>query len=203
MSYEDNENEYANGANGRFDGLDRRFKQGGNPRRLEEPKAQEVTESLSTIGKYFRGDGLNAQLMNSNGELTSPMPTVDMMREFKAIRDAKDAADLLAKELGRVHDYMRLVLVPERFEQDGIKNIKVDGVGRVQLAGDLYAGIIKGHEDEAFEFLSDNGRGDLVKKTVHPSSLKAVLKKMMETGEEFPGEVFKAEPFTRASIVKV
>src|SRR5690606_9653360 len=115
-------------------------------------------------------------LFDDEGRLRDDIPTLHLLREFKATKDFKEACDLLAKEAGRVYDYLRLAAVPNRFEEEGISNMKVEGVGRVQLAGDLYAGIVRGREEEAFEWLDDNGRGDLVKKTVNSSSIKAVLK---------------------------
>lgn len=202
MSYEDQDNEFANGGNGRFDGVDRRFMAGGSPRKLESDKAAEVKAAMTVIGEFYKGKDLNPELLDEQGNLKATIPTLDLLREFKAAKDFKEACDLLSKESGRLYDYLRLALVPERFEEDGISNMKVDGVGRVQLAGDLYAGIVKGNEEKAFEFLGDNGRGDVVKQTVNSSSLKAILKKMLEKGEEIPAELFKAEPFTRASIVK-
>lgn len=202
MSYEDTDNEFANGGNGRFDGVDRRFRTGGSPRKLEPDKAAELQAAMQTIGEFYKGRGQNPELLDEQGNYKTNITTLELMREFKAAKDLKEACDVLAKEAGRLYDYIRLAAVPERFEEDGIQNMKVEGVGRVQLAGDLYAGIIKGKEEAAFEFLDDNGRGDVVKKTVNSSSLKAILKKMLEKGEEFPAEVFKAEPFTRASIVK-
>lgn len=202
MSYEDTDNEFANGGNGRFDGVDRRFKAGGSPRKLEPDKAAEVKAAMTVIGEFYKGKGQNPELLDEQGNYKANVTTLELLREFKAAKDFKEACDLLAKESGRLYDYLRLALVPERFEEDGISNMKVDGVGRVQLAGDLYAGIIKGSEEKAFEWLGDNGRGDLVKQTVNNSSIKAVLKKMLADGEEIPAELFKAEPFTRASIVK-
>lgn len=202
MSYEDTDNEFANGGNGRFDGVDRRFKAGGSPRKLEPDKAAEVKQAMTVIGEFFKGKGQNPDLLDEQGNYKANITTLELMREFKAAKDFKEACDLLSKEAGRLYDYLRLAAVPERFEEDGIQNMKVEGVGRVQLAGDLYAGIIKGNEEAAFEWLGDNGRGDVVKQTVNSSSLKAILKKMIEKGEEIPAEMFKAEPFTRASIVK-
>lgn len=204
MSYEDEEqgNEFANGANGRFDGMAAKFTAGGSPRKLSLEKGAEVKQAMTVIGNFYRSVGMNPELVDENGFYKGPVPTLELLREFKQAKDLKEAADVLAKEAGALYDYLRLAAVPERFDQEGIANVKVDGVGRVQLAGDLYAGIIKGQEEQAFTFLDDNGRGDVVKKTVNSSSLKAILKGMITKGEEIPAELFKAEPFTRASIVK-
>ena len=201
MSYEE-DNEFANGANGRFDGLDRTIKAGGSTRKLPPDKADDIMAAMKAIGAFYSGSDLDPSLLTPGGFLKADLKTVDLLREFKAVKDLKEATDLLSKEAGRLYDFLRLVAVPQRFDEDGISNMKVDGVGRVQLAADVYAGIIKGKEEAAFEFLDDNGRGDVVKKTVNSSSLKAIIKAMTAKGEEFPTDVFKAEPFTRASIVK-
>lgn len=203
MSYEEDQgNEFANGANNRFEGLDTRFKRGGSPRKLPPEKAAGVKQAMTVIGEFYRGIGQSPELVDDNGLYKDDVVTMELLREFKRSKDLKEACDVLAKEADRLYDYLRLMLVPNRFEEEGIKNMKVDGVGRVQLAGDLYAGIVKANEAKAFEWLGDNGRGDLVKETVNASSLKAVLKKMLETGEEIPADLFKADPYTRASIVK-
>lgn len=182
-------NEFANGANGRFDGLDLLYKAGGKPRLYGES----VGLSLAHLGTYF---GPEPQANPAD------MPTLDVVREMRALRDAKDAADLVAKELGRRYDYLRLALVPERFDAEGLQNLKIEGVGRISLRGDIYASIRPGQQDDAFQWLDDNGRGDLVKKTVNASSLKATLKTMMQNGEDIPEDLFKAEPYTMATITK-
>lgn len=204
MSYEEDQqdNEFANGANGRFDEVAKRYVAGGNPRKLHPDKGVEIKQAMATIAEFYRATGLDPATLDERGLLVADIKTLDLLREFKAAKDYKEAADLIAKEAGKVYDYLRLALVPTRFDEDGISNMKVDGVGRVQLAGDLYAGIVKGNEEKAFEWLGDNGRGDVVKQTVNNSSLKAILKGMLTKGEEIPAELFKADPFTRASIVK-
>lgn len=196
------DNEYSNGANGRFDGLDARYKQGGNPTHIDPELAERLKGAMAVILGYYKRT-LPAELVDADGKLVADMPTQQLLHEFKAAKDFKDAVDLIDKEAGRVYDYMRLAAIPNRFEAENIKNVTVAGIGRVQLAGDLYAGIAPGKNEEAFEWLRDNGRGDLVKETVNSTSLKAVLKSIMVKGEEeLPEGVFKAEPYTRASIVK-
>lgn len=199
MSFEDNE--HANGAGGRFNGLDEKYKAGGRPRVYDEEKSSTIYEAISEAMDFFSLRGRTHDEITLGSPLLADMTAVELAKEFKAIHCLKEAIDLLDKEVSRIYDHMRLVVIPARFEADGISNMKVEGVGRVQLTGDIYAGIVKGREDSAFEWLDDNGRGDLVKRTVNSSSLKAVLKQALQNGEELP-DFFKAEPFTRASIVK-
>lgn len=195
------DNEYSNGGNGRFDGLDERYKKGGHPCHVSQEKLDELKSAMKVILEFYQRK-LPAELLGKDGKLAEDLPTNALILEFKAAKDFKDAVDVIDKEAGRIYDYMRLAAIPTRFEAENIKNVTVDGVGRVQLAGDIYAGIAPNKQQEAFEWLRDNGRGDLVKENVNATSLKAVLKSMLIKGEEMPEGVFKAEPFTRASIVK-
>jgi hypothetical protein len=180
------ENEFANGANGRFDGLPELFRVGGHPR--EYPHS--VAEALVQLGTYF----------GTYTQYTEEPKTLDLAREMKALRDTKDLADHIASELGKRYDFMRLALLPERFEAEGLQNLKAEGLGRVSLRGDIYAGILPGKKEDAFTWLGDTGRGDLIQPTVNASTLKASLKKAIEAGEDIPEDIFRVSPYTTAVI---
>ena len=190
MSYDEEQgNEFANGAGDRFKGLDDAYRANGQTRDIP----QEVKDAYISVREFFKG----------NRTLTEDLPTLELVREMKALKDAKEAADLVAKEINRRWDHMRLALIPARFEAEGLKNAKLDGVGTVSLRGDVYASILPGQKEAAFEWLDDHGRGDLVQKQVNSSSLKASMKKLLETGEEeIPEDIFKVTPYTMATITK-
>lgn len=127
---------------------------------------------------------------------------VDLVKKMRAGEIAKEEAEAKLKEINKHLDFLRLTKIPSKMEEDGIENLRIEGVGRVQLTSDIYAGIQSGHQEEAFQWLSDTGRGDLIKDTVNASSLKATLKEAMRKGEEIPEDIFRISPFTRASITK-
>jgi hypothetical protein len=186
---EEQGNEFANGNGGRFDGLDDLYKAGNHPRLVND----DFKSAYLTVRAWCQGGDVNPV----------DMLTIDLVREMKALKDAKEAADAVAKEINRRWDHMRLALIPARFEAEGLQNLKLEGVGRVGLRGDLHASILPGKKDAAFEWLDDHGRGDLVQKSVNASSLKASMKKLLEAGEEeIPEEIFKVTPYTMATITK-
>lgn len=180
------ENEFANGANGRFDGLSDLFKTGGQPRQYPPS----VGEALVGLGTYF----------GSFAQYSEEPKTLDLAREMKTLREMKELADHVASELGKRYDFMRLVLLPERFEAEGLQNLKAEGLGRISLRGDIYASILPGKKEDAFMWLGDTGRGDLIQPTVNASTLKASLKKAIEAGEEVPDDIFRVTPYTTAVI---
>ena len=138
-------------------------------------------------------------------------PYTEMYQDFslsdlaQAQRDIKQALEKAKKEVTEIQshfDALRLHVLPEKMEDMGISSVKVNGVGRLTVTGDLYAGIVPGKQVNAYKWLEDNGHGDLVKDFVHSSTLKAFLKEQIKGGVEFPDELFKVTPFERASITK-
>ena len=118
---------------------------------------------------------------------------------------AKAKADI-AKEKSanktRFYDLIRFYLLPDLMEEEGIEGIKVAGVGRVNLQGDMWVSTRKGSSLELIQWLKDNGFEDIPKEGVNASTLKAWVKEQKLAGSEIPEELLNITPFTRASITK-
>jgi hypothetical protein len=99
-------------------------------------------------------------------------------------------------------DELRLKKIPELMESLEVKTATFTGLGRVQVAGDLYASTRKGQKDAAMQWLRDCGYDDMIKETYNASTLKALFRRLLVEGGEIPDETFSVTPFTRASIVK-
>lgn len=130
------------------------------------------------------------------------MDTLSVIREMKMIQTKKDQIEEELSAINKRYDYIRLNVIPTRFENEGITNMRVEGVGRVQLTGDIYASIRPGMKETAYQWLSDTGHGDVIQPNINPSTMKAMIKSMIANGEEIPEEFFNVTPFTRASITK-
>ncbi len=120
---------------------------------------------------------------------------------MRAIQARMDDMDIEWKALTKELDEIRLKLIPDLMNEEGIRTVTFDGIGRVQLAADLYVSII-GNKEETYEWMKYNGYGGVVVEYIHPSTLKATIKEGMKAGREFPEDKFKISPFSRASIVK-
>lgn len=106
-------------------------------------------------------------------------------------------------ELQKEFDNLRQVVIPDEMDAAGISSANFPGIGRLTLTADLFAGIQPEQQQAAYQWLHDNGHGDLIKDYVHPSTLKAFIKELMEQGENLPEELFKATPYQRASVTKL
>ncbi|WVR18108.1 hypothetical protein JXVLWARM_CDS_0057 [Burkholderia phage Bm1] len=114
-----------------------------------------------------------------------------------------DIVSPFVKELDALYDFLRKKEIPDLMQAEDVRTVTFEGIGRVQLAGDCYASIPADQKEAAFSWLRENNYGDLIQEQVNSSTLKAWAKESLEQGRELPEGVFKVEPYTRASIVKV
>jgi hypothetical protein len=125
---------------------------------------------------------------------------VRLAMRMKELQTEKEAMDERWKFLTEAIDDLRLKQIPEAMAEQDIRTMTIEGVGRVQLALDVYASI----KDKAagYEWLREHGYDGLLTEYVQPSTFKAAVKDALKKGQEFPEELFNITPFTRASIVK-
>lgn len=150
----------------------------------------------------------------------------------RELRELTDVADEAYKSAGNGLDAIRRNVLPQVMESLGIELLKVKGLGRIELAPDMFAsqkkeGVIlmppqddngndiigeldaDGNPTKAdwdsvgvHEWLARIGAGDLVTDTVNASSLKALLRRRMKDGKDVPEALFAVTPFTYSKIVK-
>ena len=125
---------------------------------------------------------------------------VKLATRMKELQTEKEAMDERWKFLTETIDDLRLKQIPEAMAEQDIRSMTIEGVGRVQLALDVYASI----KDKAagYEWLREHGYDGLLTEYVQPSTFKAAVKDALKKGQKFPEELFNITPFTRASIVK-
>lgn len=132
--------------------------------------------------------------------------TMDQLRSLCArMKDLQDQKASLEEQLKVVNselDEYRLKKIPELMESLEVKNATFAGLGRVQLASDLYASTREGKKADAMQWLRDCGYGDMITETYNASSLKALFRRQIAEGVEIPDDIFNVAPFIRASIVK-
>jgi hypothetical protein len=121
---------------------------------------------------------------------------------MKELQDRKSALEETLTEINKDLDKIRTREIPEAMEALELRNATFEGLGRVQLATDLYASTKEGKKDAAIQWLQDCGYDNMIVETYNASSLKALFRRMIADGAEIPDDVFNVTPFVRASIVK-
>lgn len=98
-------------------------------------------------------------------------------------------------------DHLRLKVIPEMMEAMEVKTSTFTGLGRVQLASDLYCSTKKGQKEAGMQWLRDCGYEEMITEGYNATSMKALIRRMIVDGVEIP-EFLNVTPFMRASIVK-
>ena len=122
-----------------------------------------------------------------------------------ALKEVQEQKATLEDQLAEVNtrlDTLRTKEIPELMESLGLRNATFDGVGRIQLAADIYASTKEGQREAAMQWLRDCGYEDMIVETYNASSLKALFRRQIAQGVEIPTEIFNVHPFIRASVVK-
>lgn len=135
-------------------------------------------------------------------ELISTLSLTEVIEMMHQKRQALDAAKATVSALQDDFDTLAKSIVPEAMENAGMEQVVVAGIGRVNLRADIYTSIPAEMKQEAYQWLSDNGREGLITQTVNASTLKAVIREAIKKGEEFPEDLFKVTPYTMAVITK-
>lgn len=129
----------------------------------------------------------------------------NLVETAKIMASVQRTQERLKEELAVVNaefDVLRLEVIPGMMEQQGIESLKVEGLGRLGLTGDMYVHIKPGMKDKLFKWLRARKMGALVTEAVNSSTLKSFVKGRMKDGKELPSEFLNVTPFTRASITK-
>ena len=128
---------------------------------------------------------------------TIPQLAADMAEAKRLYDEHKE----IASAYWNTYEQIRKSLLVTALEDAGMDRVRVPNVGTVALASDIYAGIPASNRSEAYEWLADNGYGDVIIPTVNAGTLKSLVKEQMRQGVEFP-DLFRIEPYTYVKLSK-
>lgn len=137
-----------------------------------------------------------------NPEKLRGLPVSELARIMKVVGEQLEETKAIQSKIQKIYDFLRLNLIPEGMENEGIRNITYEGIGRVQTATDIRVSVLAADRDELHQWMEDNGHGDMVTDTINSSSLKAWVKGQIKEGKEYPIDLIKVDAFDRASITK-
>lgn len=121
---------------------------------------------------------------------------------MKELQGQKDKLETELSDINKELDVIRTKKIPELMESMELRNVTIEGLGRVQLAADIYASTREGQKEAAMTWLRDCGYDNMVTETYNASSIKALFRRLMADGADIPDDIFNVQPFLRASIVK-
>jgi hypothetical protein len=122
-------------------------------------------------------------------------------------RDIVDAIDAALEDIKSVQTRLVQVMVPEAFDRENIKSFTTQAGHRVTVSMLVRASI----KDQklAFDWLKENGYGDIIKPTVNASTLSGVAREILENDgsdpdapTDLPEDIFNVTTIPSTSIVR-
>lgn len=156
-------------------------------------RLDEVSDRIAMITRAMTGNIPELIKNHSLGEV---------METFLIFEDAVDRISTEAVALAKIVSYAREVSLPERLDDDEIKTFTADSGDRMSRTSRIYASIITGKKDEAFDWLRKNDYEALIQETVNSSSLSAAAKELIESGKELPDDIFNSHYKNGVSITR-
>jgi len=153
---------------------------------------QVICSSLIAVTTKIRGE---TDETVATGDHVEVIKHYDKLRQVTAaIKESREALEQIEMKLSREQ-------VPEVMRAHNIKNITIEGVGRVTLGTRWSASM----PDKAagFEWLRANEHGGVIQETVNAQTLGALAKELNLEGTELPAPTFTTNIMTYTSITKV
>lgn len=158
-------------------------------------------ENLNNIIESVK-KGVDTYIDINNSDNLSTKTLVELAKLQNAtkqkIDDIKGALTLLTS----FYELLRKYHVPNAMEEQGIKNISIDGVGQVVNSKSYYVSIESDRQEDAYNWLRDNGHGLLIKETVNNNSLRALLTDYINNGGAINENIFRVHEYHLTKIVK-
>ncbi len=135
---------------------------------------------------------------------------IPLAKAFIQLRRLYDELNEAKKKLGKLVDHIKLVDLPEAFEEAGLgSSITLDEGYRVTISQLTRASCNKEHKYDAYQWLKDNGFDEIVTETVNAGTLSSLAKSLLEGSNpdasifELPEELFNVHIQPTTSVTKV
>ena len=124
----------------------------------------------------------------------------EMAKSLRALKDEKEQLEAKLKEVNGGIRKLAEGDIPEYMEDNEIDKVSIEGVGTIYLSTKVYAHVKAENREPFFEWLREHGNGDLIKETVHPSTLNAFAKEQLSEGHALPDQLIDAKLYQTANL---
>ena len=110
---------------------------------------------------------------------------IDLGHRLVAVDAELDAVSRTKAMLESEKEFLRTKLA-EKMAAEGVDKFGVNGK-RIRVQEELFVSVPAERQEIVIQTLKDTGNGDVVKETVHPSTLKSLVKQMRDRAKESEG----------------
>lgn len=117
----------------------------------------------------------------------SVMSERELVEQYLILKKQKDSMNKELKDINKALE-LTIITVCKRLEdEDKQSTAKYEGLGCLQaMPPKIRASIRKPDQESVFETICNLGRGDIIKQSIHPSTLSTFVKEFIENGEPVP-----------------
>lgn len=166
-----------------------------------------IVKALPSSAAFMRHmSATEAEIRHIQSELAKARKggAVAMARAFVALHRLIERTDGILKPVYDTFNEYKTQHIPALFEQEDVPNVPLNEGFRVGVSHKFVASIKTGEKDRAYQWLRENGLGDLIQGTVNSSSLTASAKSLMEEKNvELPSELFNTGFVPNTSVTVI
>jgi hypothetical protein len=127
---------------------------------------------------------------------------VEATRAFVHLRRVKDEIDELNKRFNKVYEEWKTKKIPQKFDEAGVPTVNLEEGYRVTISQLVRASVKPDQKLAAYDWLRNNGLGDIVTETINSSTLSAVAKSMAEENRELSADLFNVVVIPSTSVTR-
>jgi hypothetical protein len=169
-----------------------------NSHLLTDAKRIEVIDGIGTLAKRLLV-GADMLLKDADARASSdPLPLIETL---VAVNEAYEAMRETKRALDNAYDRYSIQLIPDAMREKRMKTVNLEGIGRITVSYRFSCSMLD--KDQGYEWLQNNGLGELIKPTVNSSALSSAAKARIENeGKDMPLDIFKVSSTPYTSITR-
>lgn len=158
---------------------------------------KEAEKLLKAIGKTL--DKLNSQLdeMKDLGPRSVLAPAAT---QYKHLCDLEELIEQSRLKAYHIKHFYQFHVLPELYRDASVETVRTLNGYNVAIKEDITVSIPADSKPDAYNWLQENGYGDIITSTINSSTLKATMKEILKDGVIVPEETFKIGTFNRYSV---
>lgn len=167
----------------------------------EAPDVAELIEAEGHISKIYNLLFELNYMVTKLGEIGPKSVLAPAATHYKNVVDLEDAIDKIRIRVYHIYNGYAFHVLPDLFKMSSVTTTQTLNGYNITIADDMNVSIPPEFKIDAYDWLANNGYGDIITNTINSSTLKATIKGMYRDGVVVPEDVFKVSPIKKLRVV--